>query len=67
MGKGKDSIPRKLRTDRIIRGGSKEGPGYCLPDSGCQQATEYLGYPSFCLDCPFDECVLRVKVNGAVS
>jgi len=27
-------------------------------DSGCQVASDYLGEPSTCLNCPFDECVL---------
>lgn len=28
-------------------------------DSGCEQATEYLGYQSSCLKCPFKKCVLE--------
>ena len=27
-------------------------------DSGCEAATEYLGYQSSCLNCPFPKCVL---------
>lgn len=26
-------------------------------DKGCRHATEYLGEQSYCLDCPFPECV----------
>ena len=31
---------------------------YSGADSGCKQATDYLGYQSSCLECPFPECVL---------
>jgi len=34
-------------------------------DMGCQVATEYLGYQSHCLQCPFDECVLMEPMVGA--
>lgn len=26
-------------------------------DMGCKRATDYLGYQSECLDCPFSECI----------
>ncbi len=31
---------------------------YAGVDSGCQQATNYLGYQSSCLKCPFYKCIL---------
>lgn len=31
---------------------------YSGSDSGCQRATDYLGYPSHCINCPFPKCVL---------
>ena len=27
-------------------------------DSGCEQASKYLGYPSRCRSCPFRRCIL---------
>ena len=36
-------------TDSRLYGGS---------DSGCEQATKYLGYPSSCQSCPFKRCTL---------
>lgn len=30
---------------------------YTKEDSGCPEATRFLGYPSKCLLCPFKECV----------
>jgi hypothetical protein len=32
-------------------------PNYVKPDSGCRQATKFLGRPSRCGECPFEECV----------
>ncbi|KKM07918.1 hypothetical protein LCGC14_1729060 [marine sediment metagenome] len=34
-------------------------------DKGCQEATEFLGYQSLCLQCPFGDCVLDIKDEGA--
>jgi len=32
--------------------------GYADSDSGCKQATAYLGHQSSCLHCPFRKCIL---------
>lgn len=38
----------------------KETDYYAGSDSGCEQASRYLGYPSRCLSCPFKHCTLEV-------
>ena len=35
----------------------RERVSYSGSDSGCEAATEYLGYPSSCLQCPFKKCI----------
>lgn len=39
----------------------KDIPNY--PDMGCPEATEYLGYQSYCKTCPFPRC-LDDEPNG---
>lgn len=36
----------------------RDAINYNKADSGCQQATNYLGYQSSCLLCPFPKCIL---------
>lgn len=46
----------------------RESAFYKKNDSGCSAATEYLGYQSSCLKCPFRKCVFDepgVGVQGA--
>ncbi len=33
--------------------------GYAGANSGCTIATEHMGKPSRCLDCPFEVCKLK--------
>ena len=35
-----------------------DAKAYSGSDSGCEQATKYLGYPSSCQSCPFKRCTL---------
>jgi len=35
-----------------------DAKNYASSDSGCQQATDYLGHQSSCLKCPFYKCIL---------
>ena len=70
MGKGKDLIQRKIRTDGYNRGkntnGTPDGQGYRDFDSGCKQATRFLGSrQSLCLECPFDVCLLDRNKRSA--
>jgi len=30
---------------------------YCGVDSGCKEASDFLGYPSSCKSCPFPKCI----------
>ena len=46
-----ETHPRK----EIIRNGSTDGQGYRKANSGCEEATLFLGYGSLCLKCPFPE------------
>lgn len=32
-------------------------------DSGCTEASDYLGYPSRCRNCPFKRCTLEERKN----
>lgn len=42
-----------------------DAAGHTRADSGCPIATEYLGRPSLCLNCPFPrKCVLEVAGIG---
>jgi hypothetical protein len=34
-----------------------DAPAYAGGDSGCPYATKHLGYPSSCLNCPFEKCI----------
>ena len=43
-----------------------DGINYANPDSGCEKASEYLGYQSSCLECPFDTCVLDESAREAL-
>ncbi len=48
-------------TTRIYADGQAYGRGKVAsmsqyPDHGCREATQYLGKPSECLECPFEEC-----------
>ena len=65
MGKGKDLVQRKIRTDGYNRAkntnGSPDGQGYRDFDSGCKEATLYQKHQSLCLECPFPECQLKSK------
>lgn len=40
---------------------NKDGLNYCYSDSGCEEATKFLGYQSNCLRCPFVKCVYDWK------
>jgi hypothetical protein len=31
---------------------------YAKSDGGCKQATDFLGTPSQCLECPFESCLI---------
>lgn len=42
----------------------KDAVGYAGSDSGCDAATEYLGYQSSCLKCPFRKCVFDEPFIG---
>lgn len=35
-----------------------DAKNYSGADSGCEQATDYIGYQSSCLSCPFEKCLL---------
>ncbi len=35
-----------------------DGLAYLLNDSGCELASQYLGRPSRCLECPFGKCIM---------
>ena len=50
----RDMVPRKRMAIRA----SSDSECYLLSDSGCKEATEYLGEASCCLGCPFPECQL---------
>lgn len=39
---------------------------YAGGDSGCQRATDHLGYQSSCLECPFPKCKLVEPGVGPV-
>ena len=61
--------PRLQTRKRIIDGGSTDGDGYRGSDSGCADATLFLGYPSRCLiNCPFSEseapCLVGKKIKA---
>jgi len=45
---------------------TQDAESYGKADSGCPEATAYLGCQSSCLDCPFEECIFEIK-GGAVS
>ncbi len=45
----------------------REAIAYSGSDSGCQTATEYLGYQSFCLKCPFPKCVFDEPGVGVTT
>ena len=36
---------------------STDAPAYSYADSGCPEATDYLGEQSHCYECPFPRCV----------
>lgn len=40
---------------------------YLGVDSGCPQATEYLGENSLCLRCPFKRCVYEKRANPTTA
>mgnify|MGYP001613096458 CR=1 FL=1 len=61
--RAEETKPRQTYSLRVISG-STDGESYgCIgtgrADSGCRIATLYLGKPSLCLRCPFEECKLR--------
>ena len=39
--------------------GRPEGPTYARYDSGCEQATRFLGNRSMCLTCEFPACAME--------
>lgn len=50
------------RNDGTIPRSNIDGPTWdAHPDVGCQYATQYLGYQSRCIDCPFPECLLEIR------
>jgi len=51
----KDSGPRKRREGS----GKPDSEAYRYADSGCRRATKELGKQSSCLECPFQNCILK--------
>ena len=49
---------------KTVGEGNKDGTAYVYPDSGCEEATLYLGWQSLCLACPFPECSLEKLKKG---
>lgn len=37
-----------------------DGQAYLLKDSGCDLASQCLGEPSKCLECPFGKCIMDI-------
>lgn len=37
-----------------------DGQAYLLNDSGCELASQCLGRPSRCLECPFGKCIMDI-------
>lgn len=60
MGRAKGSIDT---TPHPVRA-SRDSDAYLGSDSGCGEATKYLGEQSICLECPFDVCHLDTSHRG---
>jgi len=52
-----ETRPRKQMVGRA----STDSYAYVLSDSGCLEATLFLGHSSLCLECPFPECKSKEK------
>lgn len=43
---------------------ASDNVGYSESDSGCWVASQYLGRPSQCLNCPFPHCIIDHVKSG---
>ena len=40
----------------LTKAANPDAENYVYPDSGCSNATKFLGEQSLCFDCPFPDC-----------